>query len=323
MKMCYYIPYKRGGVKTDTAEKYIATLVFKNRIYQYEGQQFEDFFVEIMQKAESRFQPIKANGNIGDRKNDGFIKEDGVYYQIFAPEEITKAKTIYDAVKKLEEDFGKLFAYWNEISPIKEYYFVINDKYRGIPEPILTRVIELEKKEEYQGIKIQAFSANDLYDRFNQLDDDKKREVVGYIPDEILPILEYEALHETVTYLMNIELPIGYEDNLVVPDFDNKIEFNHLSKVVNDELVMGSYQEGALKKYFNENPGVKEILQEKFHALYEQAKSEILETDDNYADCRFYYILEKACPKMTIPIKTSVVILMAYYFSSCDIFEEP
>lgn len=63
---------------------------------------------------------------------------------------------------------------------------------------------------------------------------------------------------------MNIEVPIGYGDNLVVPDFNNKIEFNHLSKVVNDELRMGSYQEGALKKYFNENPGVKEVLQKSF-----------------------------------------------------------
>lgn len=322
--MRYNIQYtKKEGVKTNTAEKYIATLVFKNRIYQYEGQQFEDFFVEIMQKADSRFHPVKAYGNIGDRKNDGFIKEEGAYYQIFAPEKITKDKTIYDAMKKLEEDFGKLFSYWNSILPIKEYYFVINDKYRGIPEPVLSKVIELEKREEYAGIKIQTFSANDLYVKFNQLDDDNKREIVGFIPDEILSILEYEALHETVTYLMNIEVPIGYGDNLNVPDFNTKIEFNHLSKVVNDELRMGSYQEGALKKYFNENPGVKEVLQEKFHALYEQAKSEILETDDNYADCRFYYILEKACPKITISIKTSVVILMAYYFSSCDIFEEP
>ena len=47
--MSHHNLYKRGGVKTNTAEKYIATLVFKNRIYQYEGQQFEDFFVEIMQ----------------------------------------------------------------------------------------------------------------------------------------------------------------------------------------------------------------------------------------------------------------------------------
>ncbi len=310
-------------VETNAAEQYVATLVFKNRIYQFEGQQFEDFFVEIMQKADSRFQPVKAYGNIGDRKNDGFIKEDGVYYQIFAPEEITKEKTIYEAVKKLEEDFSKLFTYWNALLPIKEYYFVINDKYRGIPEPILSKVFELEKQEKYRGIKIRIFSATQLQNKFNQLDDDKKREIVGYIPNEILPLQEYDALHDTVTYLMNIELPLDCANNLVVPDFDNKIEFNHLSEVVRGELVKGSYQEGVLKKYFNENPGVKEILQERFHALYVQAKKEILETDDNYADCRFYYILENACSKKTIPIKTSVVILMAYYFSSCDIFEEP
>ena len=175
-----------GGIKTNKAEKYIATLVFRNRIYQYGGQQFEDFFVEIMQKADSRFQPVKSYGNIGDRKNDGFIKEDGIYYQIFAPEEITKDKTIYDAVNKLEDDFSKLFAYWNEISPIKEYYFVVNDKYRGIPEPILSKVADLEKRDEYKEIKIDIFSAIDLQNVFNQLDNDNKREVVGYIPDEIL-----------------------------------------------------------------------------------------------------------------------------------------
>lgn len=297
--------------------------MFKNRIYQYEGKQFEDFFVEIMQKADPRFQPVKAYGNIGDRKNDGFIKEDGIYYQVFSPEEITKNKTIYDAVIKLEDDFNKLFTYWNEISPIKEYYFVVNDKYRGIPEPLISKVVDLEKRDEYKGIKIEIFSANNLQNTFNQLNDDNKREIVGYIPDEISSTIEFDALHETVKYLLNIDFSINYGDNLVVPNFDDKIQFNNLSEVVNNELVMGSYQEGALKKYFNDSPGVKGILQEKFRALYEEAKQEILETYDSYADCRYYYILERACPKRTLSIKTSVVILMAYFFSSCDIFEEP
>ena len=66
-----------------------------------------------------------------------------------------------------------------------------------------------------------------------------------------------------------------------------------------------------------------EILQKKFHILYEESKNNIKNTKENFADCRFYYILEKSCVKNTISIQTSVLVLMAYYFSSCDIFEEP
>ena len=47
--------------------------------------------------------------------------------------------------------------------------------------------------------------------------------------------------------------------------------------------------------YFNDNPGVKEILQKKFNALYKiQSKENIPDTQENCSDCRFYYILEKA-----------------------------
>ena len=129
-----------------------------------------------------------------------------------------------------------------------------------------------------------------------------------------MPVVEYEALHETVTYLLNTELPDNYTDNLVVPDFNDKITFNGLSTIVNNQLVTG---------YFNDNPGVKEILQKRFHALYEQAKKQIPDYEENFADCRFYYILEQACSKQTLPMQSSVLVLMAYYFSSCDIFEEP
>ena len=138
-----------------------------------------------------------------------------------------------------------------------------------------------------------------------------------------MAVVEYDALHETVTYLLNTELPEDYSDNLVVPDFDNKIIFNGLSPVVSHHLVTGSYQEGQLMQYFNESPGVKEILQKKFRALYEEAKVQITDQTENCADRRFYYILEQACPKRTMSVQTSVLVLMAYYFSSCDIFEEP
>ena len=61
-----------------------------------------------------------------------------------------------------------------------------------------------------------------------------------------------------------------------VPDFVQKITFNNLSEEIEANLTVGSYQEGLLNQYFNENPGIKDILQKKFRALYEKA-CEIIE----------------------------------------------
>lgn len=307
----------------DKAEQYIAKIIFKNRILQYKGQQFEDFFVSIMTKANDQFQAVKAYGNIGDRKNDGFDRTTGTYYQVFAPEELSKGSTIYKGVKKLKEDFEKLYSNWNDLCPIKNFFFVANDRYDGLPAPVIEMSITLDNMPEYSAVKINTFTAKDLERVFDALDDFSKQDILGVIPDEIMPVVEYDALHETVTYLLNTELPENYSDNLVVPDFDDKIIFNGLSPVVSHLLVTGSYQEGQLMQYFNGNPGVKEILQKKFHALYEQAKAQIADAEENCSDRRFYYILEQACPKRTMSIQTSVLVLMAYYFSSCDIFEEP
>ena len=35
------------------------------------------------------------------------------------------------AIQKAKEDFDGLYQYWSQISDPEEYYFVINDKYKG------------------------------------------------------------------------------------------------------------------------------------------------------------------------------------------------
>lgn len=135
--------------------------------------------------------------------------------------------------------------------------------------------------------------------------------------------LAYAALQETVEYLLSIELPKDFSGNLVVPEFFEKIAFNGLTDSVSNWLKTGSYQEGYLLPYFNNCPGINAVLQKKFHGLYEQSKLAIDETQDSYSDRRFLYILDKACVNNKLAIQACVLILMAHYFSSCDIFEEP
>lgn len=304
-------------------DKYIARIHFKLKVLQSKGQAFEDFFVSVMTKADQDFQPVKAYGNIGDQKNDGFNKKTGTYYQVFAPEDITKDKTIYDAAKKLEKDFRGLYEKWNDICQIKKYFFVVNDRYEGLDPIITQKIIELNNEEAFSDIDIETFLVKDLQKEFEKLDEDDVQELIGYIPSSSSALIEYGSLGEVVDYLMKTELPKVKNDKLIVPDFDEKIAFNGLSREVKSKLITGSYQEGALTRYFNENPGTREILQEKFHALYQLACEEILDAEEDEADCKFYYIVDKACPKKTAGTISCVEVLMAYYFSSCDIFEEP
>lgn len=130
------------------------------KILKLEGNAFEDFFSEVMQLAYRNFRPVKAHGRHGDKGNDGWQKGSGTYYQVFAPEDLKKSTP--RAIDKLKGDFDKLVEYWESISPIKAYYFVVNDKYRGLPPEIEKAMSELQ--DDYPNVKIDLFTASDLED---------------------------------------------------------------------------------------------------------------------------------------------------------------
>ena len=109
-------------------EKIIAQLYFKLSIYQKNGYEFQNFFTSIMNKYEPEYMTIKTQGKFGDRKNDGYIPSKGIYFQVYSPESIEAR----DAISKIEEDLEGLMKYWDKICKVKEYNFVVNDKYAGV-----------------------------------------------------------------------------------------------------------------------------------------------------------------------------------------------
>src|SRR5579885_1070820 len=101
---------------------YIARKLFQLQIHEKKGQDFENFFSKVMRLHNPEFVQVKPQGSYGDRKNDGFIKSQGVYFQVYAPEDpSTKEK---DTIEKLVTDFGGLYSYWHtQVTPIKEFNF--------------------------------------------------------------------------------------------------------------------------------------------------------------------------------------------------------
>jgi hypothetical protein len=121
------------------------TMQFWNKIFQKNATEFQTFFENIMERAFDDFHKVRPYGNKGDGGNDGYIPSKGIYYQVYAPKNPNEKEST--AAKKLKDDFDKLKKNWDQISKIKEYNFVFNDKGTGASieiEKALANLRELE-----------------------------------------------------------------------------------------------------------------------------------------------------------------------------------
>lgn len=296
----------------NTHEKTLARQLFQNKIFKADGQTFEDIFTEIMNYAEPDFHSIKPWGNIGDRKNDGYIKSKGIFYQVYAPEDIRKSYR--NAINKLKTDFEGLKSFW---SPINEFYFVVNDKFKDVNADCEQIIQEIKEKHHLNNAGF--LTAKDLENILFKLDDDQIFLITGNIPDPAtIKQLDYSILTEVIGYIMQLPLKKGDKSKIVWPEWDEKIKFNNLSEHTARLLNNGYIQLHYLKEYLSNNSNfLADSLRDKMNEIYLQEKN-IHKGDD-----LFWAIVNCASPKAAHMYQTSVIVIMSKYFETCDIFEEP
>lgn len=302
-------------------ELQVARIMFRLRVHESDGQAYQDLFVKVMQHANPDFRPIKPHGREGDQKNDGFDKSKGIYYQVYAPEDL--ASNIYTAVSKLTDSFQGLLDYWNgQVSPIREYFFVVNDKYKGTYPEIEKGLAGLEQR--HLGIRCNPFLAKDLEDVFINLQEHQITDITGFIPSPLnIATVDYSVMQEVIAYLQKAELAYKTEQIPVNPDFERKISFNRLSRNVARFLEYGSHQSYIIEDYFKlQSKFVKSELKNIFTKLYEDGDRAIQDHEDK-PDMVFFHILKNASPNNTKAVQEAVIVLMSYYFEYCDIFEVP
>jgi len=285
-----------------------------------DGQAYENFFIQIMQYAYENFKPVKPQGSYGDRKNDGFDKSTGTYYQVYAPENISTK--INDAINKLISDFKGLYDYWDKISKIKRYFFAINDKYKGTFPTLEEELSKIEKK--YPEIQCNSFLNKDLERVFMSLSREQISSIVGITPDPLnISDIDFGSMNEVINHLMRMHFSYSEEKIPQDPDFNEKIVFNNLSESIARLLHQGNYQNHVIKEFFEKNrSGLKGELKELFVKFYSEGVREV-NGESNKNDIVFFYILEKVSPKNTKPVQDAALVLMAYYFEYCDIFQTP
>lgn len=211
-----------------------------------DGLSFQYFFNELMALAVPGFCPVRQRNDGG---NDGFIKETGTFYQVFAPEAVTTA-TIRAASTKMIADFEKLARNWHYLIELKEYIFVINDKFKGVDQELINRISQLENE---RNLKTKILSSFNLVEIFHENLTSKQKEIlisrhsIGLASDPILktaakiissrlPIEKWKAIDEQLSFcsIYEEDLDILREINstLFSMDFAGD-ELNTISELVN------------------------------------------------------------------------------------------
>ncbi|RAK03977.1 hypothetical protein C8C77_1488 [Halanaerobium saccharolyticum] len=73
---------------------------------------FQDKFNFYMAKIYGgNYTPIKPQGSIGDRKVDGLLNKEKIFFQVYAPERVNTRKTN----NKIDEDFNGFMTHVNQV----------------------------------------------------------------------------------------------------------------------------------------------------------------------------------------------------------------
>lgn len=301
-------------------EKYLARIILKSRIYEADKQAYEDLFTKIKQNEDSNFRQVKPQGKLGDGKCDGFNVVTGEYYQVYAPEELVgKENTGLDKMNSSIEGLIKFWTYGG--FEVKKFYFVVKDNYKNVYPSFYSNTKTIESK---YNIDCEILTCKDIEDSFIKLTEDQIIEIIGIIPDPLnISNVEYGIMYEVIAYLLK-STPLKIKEIIPPhPNFENKIIFNSLSKVVSDFLNAGQRQYFVINEYFELNSKfIKEELRQIFNGIYRQAISEIPESETKNDEI-FQYIVDKSIPSENFAYQNAVYVLIAYYFEYCDIFETP
>jgi hypothetical protein len=317
------------GNPVDSTEKALARKLFKLKIFESDGQAYEDLFVSVMKSKHNDFTPIEPSGSVGDRKNDGYRPDLGHYYQVHAPKELSH-ESRKKAAKKAREDFKGLNGFWGDYTPIKEYYFVCNDKYKGSIVEVEIELISL--KSEYSLDKSSCFLSKDMEDLLFELSDDLIISHVGFIPQVPNTRLDFSILGEIINHLLSDGSPINYSDKFTSLDFGDKIRFNKLSLEVQKLLENSSLYRNDIDQYFSRNSVfAKQRLRDEIKEKYQLSRKKleaVNSEDENLGDLIFFDVLDSITPNnqlngQTKLLQTSALVVMAYYFETCDLFDHP
>lgn len=275
----------------------------------------------------------------GDKKNDGWVKEDKIFYQIFAPSQIKKEKSLKkEIVEKFKNDLEGLLEilYTEKLwgGKLAKFVFIINTFDTPLPEDSgfeYEKIINFNKNK--YGIEFE-YEVNNLDYIKDLLEDSEKS------------ILESIGATLRINHLLNVEFCSANEIYSVICEISNKIaedsiesnkNKNYYQRIssekkitINNLIELSSRINTIITKLDVVEKAISLINEDlddinKFEVTKDYIIKKYEELRVNYKGKDLYdKIIEESANfiKNSKSFKISIEFLIVYIFDKCDIFEK-
>ncbi|MGX6999210.1 ABC-three component system protein [Caballeronia sp. KNU42] len=287
---------------------------FRIAFLECKGDGFQRLFEKLMSKAHPNdFMACRPWGNVGDRKNDGYLPSARVLFQSYAPNELSAT----EAIKKINEDFEGAKEHWAKY--FDEWTFVHNAPDGRLSPQIIEALARIGQ--ENPKIKIGHCGYEEMLKKFRQLNLLDLESWFGLAPTmEANVNLGYGDLVAVLTHINVTPIPTTSE----VKDVSRgKIEANLLSQAVADFLKIGMQKSPLVAQFFNnwKNPIYGEQIASAFKSEYMALREATprLHPDEIFGRLEAW---AGGLANTTPTHKVAVLAVMAYLFDKCEIFED-
>lgn len=274
------------------------------------GTEFQTLFEEIMEKRyPGDFQRVRPWGNIGDRKCDGYLKSKRCLYQVYAPDDMKIAK----AITKIEEDFAEALPFWKK--HFDSWVFVHN-AYYGLAADVLQKLLDLEQA--HTPITLDRCGFAELRLELFQMDASAIASILGPAP-ELRDMLSL-GFDDLRPVLLNIGRQRPVLDDIILPVPLDKLDANGLSESAAELLRFGMQKATLVQRFFDKwhDPTLGDSIAQAFKLEYLRLKALKLPPDEIFCELQVFAGGERVQSPMT---QSSVLVVLAYLFERCHIFE--
>nr|WP_212810520.1 ABC-three component system protein [Pseudomonas sp. Ost2] len=215
---------------------------FRIAFLESKGDGFQRLFEKLMSKAHPNdFMACRPWGNVGDRKNDGYLPSARILFQSYAPNDMSAS----EAIKKINEDFEGARDYWEKY--FGEWTFVHNAPDGRLGPHIIEALARLGHENPH--VKIGHCGYDEMLAKFRQLSLLDLESWFGpSLTMEANVNLGYGDLVAVLTHICITPVPTTSE----VKDVSRgKIEANLLSQPVADFLKIGMQKSPLVAQFFN------------------------------------------------------------------------